>query len=106
MGAALDVVFSPDGQSLLTASAQGGARLWKISSQNFARWAWPQGQPVERVEFSPDGKRVAVCSLNEITRFLPRGVEERPDRGFVERVTAHQYDGHWRIDTADRPDTV
>lgn len=53
-------VFSPDGQSVLTASDDGTAKIWDASQHAEARIVLRHRAGVEGATFSPDGKRVAT----------------------------------------------
>jgi WD40 repeat protein len=61
------VVFSPDGKYIATASRNGTARLWNVSTGkqifvlNYAGW-------VNSVVFSPDGKYIATASRDNTAR--------------------------------------
>ena len=60
-----DVSFSPDGRQVVSASADGTAKVWdagcgeQIASFNVERWA-----ELRRACFSPDGKHVATAALH------------------------------------------
>jgi uncharacterized caspase-like protein len=55
----LDVVFSPDGKRIATASGDGSARVWS-GGEEFARVR--HKQQVLGVSISPDGTRIATAS--------------------------------------------
>jgi WD40 repeat protein len=59
------VVFSPDGKRLATASSDGSARLWDLTTKN-ERFVLKHSNPVKRVAFSPDGKRLAAGAEGEL----------------------------------------
>jgi WD40 repeat protein len=50
------VIFSPDGQQMLTGSADGTARLWEASSGKLLSTLEGHQSGVNRVIFSPDGR--------------------------------------------------
>ena len=56
-----EVRFSPDGQTVLTGSVDGTARLWDVrSGAELRRFTLPNGDPiVDAVAFSPDGRWIA-----------------------------------------------
>jgi WD40 repeat protein len=67
-GTVRGVAFSPDGQTVLTGSADGRAQLWDVATGQ------PRGQPlwhddtVYAVAFSPDGKTVLTGSEDKTAR--------------------------------------
>ena len=63
-----NVVFSPDGKYIATASADNTARVWDAATgkQIFAPLNHDGG--VNNVVFSPDGKYVATASLDKTAR--------------------------------------
>ena len=61
--------FSPDGQRIVTASADKTARVWDAATGK------PIGEPlkghegaVKSAAFSPDGKRIVTASLDKTAR--------------------------------------
>ena len=62
-GSLNSAVWSPDGKRVLTASADGTARIWSADGSGPATVVLrsPEGE-VTRAAFSPDGKRVATAS--------------------------------------------
>jgi WD40 repeat protein len=65
-------VFSRDGRRVLTASADGSARLWEADTGNplieFAEHTDAIGAAVNMAAFSPDGSRVATAGADGTTR--------------------------------------
>ena len=57
------VAFSPDGSLLLTASQDGTARLWRVSSGEEVHKLVAHDGAVQGASFSPDGRRVATCGF-------------------------------------------
>ena len=51
-----DVVFSPDGSTLVAASTIGGLKLWDVESQSLVRSLWGSSSAA----FSPDGSLLAT----------------------------------------------
>jgi WD40 repeat protein len=59
--AILDVSFSPDGKSIVTASIDGTARLWNLAGEPLAELTGHQ-DAIYSASFSPNGQRVATAS--------------------------------------------
>ncbi len=119
------VVWSPDGERVLTAHWRGTARVWDL------RGAGPDAEiepialgghtlPVVAVAFSPDGERVVTASLDSTARIWtlgpsggPSAVESTVLRGHAdwvvdaefspggERVVTASHDGTARVWEAD-----
>src|SRR5205823_2017601 len=61
-----DVVFSPDGARILTASADRTAKLWDASGKLLA--SFPHQDEVNSAVFSPDGARVLTASADHTAK--------------------------------------
>ncbi len=61
-------VFAPDGRTLLTASADGIARLWDVTTGQELRQFSGHTDLVASVAFSPDGRQVLTGSLDRTVR--------------------------------------
>jgi WD40 repeat protein len=59
-GGVVSASFSPDGRRVVTASADGTARLWDTVTGREARL--PHAEAVSSASFSPDGKRVVTAA--------------------------------------------
>jgi WD40 repeat protein/serine/threonine protein kinase len=59
-GAALDVSFSPDGQTIATSGQDAYVRIWNAKSGELLRGLRTKGTHVNRVTFSPSGRLVAA----------------------------------------------
>ena len=71
-GRVLAVAFSPDGKSVLTASADGSARLWDATTLQSKGKSLQHQNSILCVAFSPDGKAVVTGSA---TRPLTSGTQ-------------------------------
>ncbi len=60
-----DVVFSPDGKLLVTASRDGTARVWDPKTGRLLRTLDSQA-PLLGSAFSPDGRTIATMDTNGI----------------------------------------
>jgi WD40 repeat protein len=58
----LDLVFSPDGDSLAGVGGDGVVRLWSMADPDHASDVDVEGDKPVAVAFSPDGSRLAVAS--------------------------------------------
>jgi WD40 repeat protein len=72
-GSVVAASFSPDGKSVLTASADGTARLWNAATGK--PWGSPlgHGEAVNSASFSPDGQRVVTTSADGMARLWSAG---------------------------------
>ena len=85
-GQVRSVDFSPDGQTLVTASEDNTVRLWSIDGRELKRLLG-KNQSFRSVKFSPDGKQIAAISADntiklwtvegkELKTFLGQGDED------------------------------
>ena len=69
----LEVALSPDGSRLLTAGADGTARLWDVSTGAELRSVEASGQghskQLHAASFSPDGQWIAYIGREQTGRF-------------------------------------
>jgi WD40 repeat protein len=70
--------FSPDGRWLLTASADGTARVWEVSSHQTARELVAHRREVTSAAFSPDGRWIATASDDQTTLVWEVGNDATP----------------------------
>jgi WD40 repeat protein len=67
-GAVSSAAFSPDGQRMVTASADGTARVWDASTdKRIAQLSGHQGA-ISSAAFSPDGQQVVTASADGTAR--------------------------------------
>jgi WD40 repeat protein len=69
-----DIVFSPDGRYVATASFDHTARIWEVS-QGRQIAILTHEKHVQAVDFSPDGHYIATASTDHTTRVwgVPQG---------------------------------
>ena len=60
--------IQPDGSRVVTASADGTARLWDASSGAVLTVLWGHGARMTHAAFSPDGTRVVTTSHDATAR--------------------------------------
>ena len=63
--------FSPDGSSMVIASADGFAKIWNIAGE-CVQVLQASGDPVMFAAFSPDGDSVVTVSVDDVTRVFAR----------------------------------
>ena len=71
-GRVFSALFSPDGTHVVTASADGTARVWDLRGErpSFVALEGPRGR-VFSASFSPDGMRVVTASEDNTARVWP-----------------------------------
>lgn len=101
------ISFSPDGQSIATASRDGTVRLWNLQGQTLQVFSGHQGD-VYNVVFSPDGQRLATAAKDQTVRLWTLdGQTIKILRGHREDVydLSWSADGQW-IATASKDGTA
>jgi hypothetical protein len=78
------VAFSPDGQTLVTASHDGSARFWDAESGKQLGPTLRHTDAVLCVAFDPDGRRVVTGTKDGVVRLW--AVPPAPAEGGVEDV--------------------
>jgi len=81
--------FRPDGNQVLTAGADGSARIWDIETGTELRRLFRQEQHVYRAAFSDDGRRVATKTDDEAVRVWAA------DNGALVRELTDQREEFW-----------
>jgi WD40 repeat protein len=67
-GVVMFVAFSPDGQRIVTASADNTARIWDVDTGQPLRVLSGHTGPVRSVAFSPNGRRIVTASYDKTAR--------------------------------------
>ncbi len=62
------VTFAPDGQTVLSASVDGTARLWDVASGELVQEFAGHKDEVNSVAFAPDGRTILTGSLDQTAR--------------------------------------
>ncbi len=83
-------IFSPDGQFLVTAGADGLVKLWDLQSGELVRTFSGHSGPVLWVAFSSDGSQLATASVDKTARLwdVATGNVLRTILGHTSAVTA------------------
>jgi WD40 repeat protein len=63
------VAYSRDGKSVLSGGADQNTRLWDLVGVRQARFFKGHTSAIQNVEYSPDGKTIAVSSMGGVTNF-------------------------------------
>jgi WD40 repeat protein len=93
------VAFSPDGQSVLTASIDNAARLWDAKTGQQLRFFVGHSMPVSALVFSPDGRFVLTGSFDGTARLwdLASGQQLRSFEGHTDRVKSVAFSADGRF---------
>jgi WD40 repeat protein/serine/threonine protein kinase len=92
-----DAAFSPDGQTVVTASVDKTARLWDVATGAEIRRFEGHTQALRAVAFSPDGRTIATAGDDNTARLwdVATGAEIRRFEGHTYNVIAaevHHFD--------------
>jgi WD40 repeat protein len=103
----VEAAFAPDGRTVVTASADGSARIWDADSGEQLHVLREHERAVESTAFSPDGNQVVTASWDETARIWDAGSGEELHvlRGHSGRVVGAVFspDGRWVVTaSADR----
>ncbi|SFO22001.1 WD domain-containing protein, G-beta repeat-containing protein, partial [Nitrosospira briensis] len=92
-GSIVDSQFSPDGKTVVTASADETARLWDAASGRELQVLRGHEKEVIGAQFSPDGKTVLTASWDETARLwdAASGRELQVLRGHEKEVIGAQF---------------
>ncbi len=111
--------FSPDGQSIVTASDDGVVRIWDASGRMEPRALKGHTAPITTAEFSRDGQFIVTASRDGTARVWPtqghaarhvfkhagpvRSATFSPDSQRIVTVSGSGVARLWRVDLPDRP---
>src|SRR5207302_646038 len=83
-GTLYTIVFSPDGNSVLTAGGDGAARVWSATSGELQSELIGSGGEVINAVFSPDQKRIATARSDGVAR-----IWDAATRQVVQQLAGH-----------------
>jgi WD40 repeat protein/peptidoglycan hydrolase CwlO-like protein len=104
-GDILSESFSSDGKLLVTASADGTARVWSVPQGIFVAWLVGHGNQVRSAAFSPDAKWIVTASRDGTARVWETGTGSWKTTlaGVHGALTSAFFtpDGRWVVTTSD-----
>lgn len=86
-----DADFSPNGNLVVTASADGIARVWNLEGEEVSTLIGHQADTIAEVQFSPDGKRIVTASHDHTARLWDLNGNELA-------ILANHLDRLWSVD--------
>jgi WD40 repeat protein len=98
------IFFDVGNQKLISASADGTAKVWLLTS-NAPSLVLPHDGPVYHAEFSPDGSRIATASFDRTARLWDTAtghpIGERLNHRDAVNKVRFSPDGRWVITASD-----
>ena len=93
------LAFSPDGQQVAAACAEGSVRLWDVATGAWVARLHGHTGTVYDVVYSPDGRRIVTGSLDETVRVWDRAsggsIHVLRGHGSFVRAVAFEPGGRW-----------